>query len=213
MYRNRFRSVPMTPLLIMLSFVVAGCYTMMKHPQIKQEESHTGADVQPARSCTDCHAEIHADIYYHDPYYRYDPFWVRRPFYARPYYRRWHHYRSYPWWWDRYEHRRHDYRDDRYYPKTDKKDELREGKRDWGWRRSRGGVGPSLKQENTVPKPTSRSNVVSDQDSPQLRKKSEEDSKGSKETKQQSEEDKKKEDEKKKEEKKRDWGWRRKRGE
>ena len=145
MDRNRFRSVPMIPLLILLSFLLAGCYTMMKHPQIKQEESYVEEEgVQRARSCTDCHSEMHADVYYHGPYYRYDPFWVRRPFYARSYYRRWHHYRSYPWWWDRYERRRHDYRDDRYYPKTDKKNEPREEKkRDWR-RRSGFGTGGGI---------------------------------------------------------------------
>ncbi|MCD6334445.1 MAG: hypothetical protein J7M27_03860, partial [Candidatus Latescibacteria bacterium] len=155
MDRKKIRSAAiLPPLMILLSFLLAGCYTMLKHPQIKQEESYSGSEVQPARSCTDCHTEMHADVYYHDPFYRYDPFWVRRPFYARSYYRRWHHYRSYPWWWDRYERRYHDrsYRDDPIHRQPDKKGELREEKekRDWGWRRPRGGVGPSLIQEKAV---------------------------------------------------------------
>ena len=145
MYGNRFRSVPMIPLLIVLSFLLAGCYTMLKHPRIEQEESYVEEEgVQRARSCTDCHTEMHADVYYHDPFYRYDPFWVRRPFYTRSYYSRWQYYRSYPWWWDRYE-RRYHYRDrEPYYPQSDKKDEPREEtKRDWH-RRSGFGTGGGI---------------------------------------------------------------------
>jgi hypothetical protein len=144
MDKNRIRSATLLPpLIILLCFLLAGCYTMMKHPQIKQEESYSGAEVHAARSCTDCHTEMHAEVYYHDPFYRYDPFWVRRPFYSRSYYRRWRHYRSYPWWWDRYEHRRH-YRDRvPTYPGSSGDEPREEKKRDWH-RRSGFGTGDGI---------------------------------------------------------------------
>ena len=142
MSENRMRSVPMaTLLMLVVSFLLAGCYTMMKHPQIKPEASYVGEDVQRARRCTDCHAEMQVDPYYHDPFYRYDPFWVRRPFYAPSYYDRWRYYRSYPWWWDRYSYYDRTYWDDPYYPKTRNDVPREEKKRDWRRRTGFGGGG------------------------------------------------------------------------
>ncbi|RKY71197.1 MAG: hypothetical protein DRP97_02445 [Candidatus Latescibacterota bacterium] len=198
MDRKKIRSAAiLPPLMILLSFLLAGCYTMLKHPQIKQEESYSGSEVQPARSCTDCHTEMHADVYYHDPFYRYDPFWVRRPFYARSYYRRWHHYRSYPWWWDRYERRRH-YRDDRYYPKSDKKDEPREEKkRDWH-RRSGFGTGGGIGAPQMRSRPLQPSEEKAKPESAKVQKAEPKSSGSSKESKK--EEKKKEEKEEKKQE-------------
>jgi len=154
MFGTRMRSIPRTSLLMLvLSFLLVGCYTMMKHPQIKPEESYVGEDVQRARRCTDCHAEMHVDLYYHDPFYRYDPFWVRRPFYAPSYYDRWRYYRSYPWWWDRYSYYDRTYWDDPYYPKPPKDVPREERKRDWHRRTgfgAGGGVGGSFYAEPQI---------------------------------------------------------------
>ena len=199
MYGNRFRSVPMIPLLIVLSFLLAGCYTMLKHPRIEQEESYVEEEgVQRARSCTDCHTEMHADVYYHDPFYRYDPFWVRRPFYTRSYYSRWQYYRSYPWWWDRYE-RRYHYRDrEPYYPQSDKKDEPREEiKRDWH-RRTGFGTGGGIEAPQVRSRPLQPSEEKAKPEPAKVQKAEPKSSGVSEESKKQ-EEKKEKEEEKKQE--------------
>ncbi len=197
MNRNRFRSVPMIPLLIVLSFLLAGCYTMLKHPQIEQEESHTGANVQPARSCTDCHSEMHADVYYHDPFYRYDPFWMRRPFYSRSYYSRWHYYRSYPWWWDRYE-RRHHYRDrEPTYPGSSRDEPREEIKRDWHRRSgfgTGGGIGIGAPQVRS--RPLQPSEEKAKPESTKVQKAEPKSSRTSEESKKQEEKEKKEEEKK-----------------
>ncbi|MFH1006737.1 MAG: hypothetical protein V1800_04445 [Candidatus Latescibacterota bacterium] len=147
MLSNRFGPAPVILLLIVGSFLVAGCYTILMHPQISQKESNvTEEAIQGARSCTDCHSEMQADGYHHDPFYGYDPFFLRGPFYVGSYYTRLHYYRTYPWWWDRYERGYNDrrYREDRYDPRTDKVDPPREEtKRDW-YRRSGFGTGGGI---------------------------------------------------------------------
>ena len=169
MLGNRIRPVPMAALLtLLLSILLVGCYTMLKHPQIKPEESYVREGVQRARRCADCHTEMRVDLYYHDPFYRYDPFWVRQPFYAPSYYYRWRYYRSYPWWWDRYEYNYYyNYWEDPYYPKTYKDRPREEKKR--GWHRRTGfGAGGGI--GGTFLEPQVRSKASSGQEPSEVKK-------------------------------------------
>jgi len=73
-------------ILVVSGLLVAGCYTVLVHPQVET----TGEDNSP-RMCSDCHSS--ADYYYWHFPYQYG--WYS----GYPSYR---HYYYDPWWWDNY---------------------------------------------------------------------------------------------------------------
>ena len=78
-------SVPLWTLLILVILVLAGCYTMVKHPtgrEVVYEGSYDHGTYD--QGCIDCHPDA---AYYH-PYYGY----------ARSHYW-WNGYYGYPWWY------------------------------------------------------------------------------------------------------------------
>ena len=89
--RNRW--VLMVLALTISGILVMGCYTILSHPRVEDEEGeyYSGRDYR--QYCTDCHVDYHN--YPYGYYYGYYPdyYWS---------YPRWGHYYVYPWWWDRY---------------------------------------------------------------------------------------------------------------
>ena len=86
MRRTLLRAVLWTALVGLSGLLIAGCYTVLVHPQVEM----TGEDNSP-RTCSDCHSS--ADYYYwHYPYqynwYGMSPHWNR--------------YYNNPWWYDNY---------------------------------------------------------------------------------------------------------------
>ena len=82
-------------LLLAMGIFSWGCYTILTHPTVAEEEgkatSHQGEYYR--EHCTDCHAEYHN--YPYGFYYNYYPdYYWNSP--------RWGYYYIYPWWWDRY---------------------------------------------------------------------------------------------------------------
>ena len=66
--------------------LVAGCYTVLVHPQVQT----TGED-NSVKMCSDCHSS--ADYYYWHYPYQYN-WYSTNPHWSRYYYN--------PWWWDNY---------------------------------------------------------------------------------------------------------------
>lgn len=103
-------------LLVGTVLLLAGCYTLLTHPQIATDEPVAAqtqpveqAPVEPSRSCSDCHAGYYTDPYYHWPFYYDDPpvgSWLygerfyHWPLYSSTYYQRHRYYAAYPWWWN-----------------------------------------------------------------------------------------------------------------
>ncbi|MDH4223484.1 MAG: hypothetical protein OEV55_08100 [candidate division Zixibacteria bacterium] len=89
--RNRW--VLMVTLLVITGIFFAGCYTIMSHPRVEDEEGITYQGRDYRENCTTCHADYHS--YPYGYYYGYYPdyYWD---------YPRWGHYYVYPWWWDWY---------------------------------------------------------------------------------------------------------------
>ncbi len=79
-------------LLIPLSIILlsaAGCYTILKHPDVN--ENYTSTDYQ--QDCVSCHQDYHSYPYGYF-YGTYPDYWWSSPRYG--------HYYAYPWWWDYY---------------------------------------------------------------------------------------------------------------
>ena len=76
------------PLCIAI-LTLAGCYTILKHPEV--QENYTSTDYQ--HDCVRCHAD-YQEYPYGYFYGDYPDYWWSAP--------RWGHYYAYPWWWDNY---------------------------------------------------------------------------------------------------------------
>ena len=87
--------------LVIVSFLLvafAGCYTVLKHPEVRPE-----GEAEMGRQCWSCHKEYELErAHYYPRLYDYEPLWDRVPYYSRTYYERWWYYNQYPWWWERY---------------------------------------------------------------------------------------------------------------
>lgn len=137
---------------IAVSFALAGCYTVLQHPQVVSKAVPEEGEIQQDQRCTDCHSRVYRhDYYFSDPFYEryrwsyYDPFWMRGPFYSRSSYSRWWYYNAYPWWWDSSYYDYTWYDDPYYVPSKTKsyreKEVVEEKKRTWGRRESFSGGG------------------------------------------------------------------------
>lgn len=162
MIRVHLKHLGVAFLWIAASFVLAGCYTVLKHPQVVSE-AVPEEGVQQSQRCTDCHSRLHRDDYYSfDPFYEryrwsyYDPFWMRGPLYSRSYYSQWWYYNAYPWWRDRSYYDYYWYDDPYYVPsKTNgyrEKEVVEEERRTWGRRSgfSEGGGGATYSVEPRI---------------------------------------------------------------
>jgi len=83
------------PLILALSFVLVGCYTILKHPVTSQEGPEYTEHPQEyyRQNCIDCHAD-YTDYPYGYFYGEYPEHYFEYP--------RWGYYYAYPWWWDHY---------------------------------------------------------------------------------------------------------------
>ncbi len=87
------------PLVIVaLSFVIVGCYTILKHPVTAEEgpqgqysESHPQEYYR--QNCVECHAD-YSEYPYGYFYGDYPDYYFEYP--------RWGYYYAYPWWWDQH---------------------------------------------------------------------------------------------------------------
>jgi len=87
------------PLLVVaLSFVIVGCYTILKHPVTAEEgpqgqysESHPQEYYR--QNCIECHAD-YSEYPYGYFYGDYPDYYFEYP--------RWGYYYAYPWWWDQH---------------------------------------------------------------------------------------------------------------
>ena len=88
------RTLWSAPLAVAITFLLVGCYTILKHP-ITSEENITQASHQEyyRDNCLDCH-EDYATYPYGFFYGTYPEYYFEYP--------RWGHYYAYPWWWDHY---------------------------------------------------------------------------------------------------------------
>lgn len=90
--RHKMWSAPMA---VLLTFLLVGCYTILKHPITSME----GPSAQMSHQeyyrdrCLDCH-EDYATYPYGFFYGDYPEYYFEYP--------RWGHYYAYPWWWDHY---------------------------------------------------------------------------------------------------------------
>ena len=95
---NTHRSTPHTlwaaPLSVALTFLVVGCYTILKHPITADGEDAEQASHQEyyRGRCLDCHQD-YATYPYGFFYGEYPDYYFEYP--------RWGQYYAYPWWWDR----------------------------------------------------------------------------------------------------------------
>lgn len=111
-------------LLLTSGSLLAGCYTVLRHPQVEMQYDEGASD------CASCHAD--ADLYHFrdpfmDPYGYYD-YGVTR----------WYGYYGVPWWYDRYY----------YYPGTYRGDGRNDDDRQvWG----RGGATTPVPRVGTAP--------------------------------------------------------------
>lgn len=84
--------------VVALSFVIVGCYTILKHPVTSQEGPQSAyAEAHPQeyyrQNCIECHAD-YAEFPYGYFYGDYPDYYFEYP--------RWGYYYAYPWWWDRH---------------------------------------------------------------------------------------------------------------
>lgn len=86
MKRTLLRAVLWTVLVGLSGLLIAGCYTVLVHPQVEM----AGEDNSP-RMCSDCHSS--ADYYYWHYPYQYN--WYGNS-------RHWNGYYNNPWWYDNY---------------------------------------------------------------------------------------------------------------
>lgn len=82
--------------IVAMSFVIVGCYTILKHPVTSQEapggeysESHPQEYYR--QNCIECHAD-YSEFPYGYFYGDYPDYYFEYP--------RWGYYYAYPWWWD-----------------------------------------------------------------------------------------------------------------
>lgn len=82
--------------LVMLGLV--GCYTLLRHPSVAEEEMVTGYEPGPSgASCTDCHNNEY-DHRWMYPHTQGFGFWGRPSPYSYYGYGSWRHYYWDPWW-------------------------------------------------------------------------------------------------------------------
>jgi hypothetical protein len=83
------------PVAVALTFLLIGCYTILKHPITSEEGLVSQASHQEyyRDRCLDCHAD-YATYPYGFFYGSYPEYYFEYP--------RWGHYYAYPWWWDHY---------------------------------------------------------------------------------------------------------------
>jgi hypothetical protein len=79
---------PMVILTLAAALSGAGCYTMLRHPEVQDLATEEG----DRKSCADCHSDAE---FYHDVTYG-DASWYST--YPEP----WAAYYEYPWWYDDY---------------------------------------------------------------------------------------------------------------
>ena len=84
------------PLCVAVTFLIVGCYTILKHP-ITSEDGTEGGSEQASHQefyrgqCLDCHQD-YATYPYGFFYGEYPSYYFEYP--------RWGYYYAYPWWWD-----------------------------------------------------------------------------------------------------------------
>jgi len=83
------------PIAVALTFLLVGCYTILKHPITSEEgpSSQIAHQEYYRDRCLDCH-EDYATYPYGFFYGNYPEYYFDYP--------RWGHYYAYPWWWDHY---------------------------------------------------------------------------------------------------------------
>ena len=83
------------PTVILLTFLLVGCYTILKHPITADEGPDRSAYHQEyyRQQCIDCHAD-YAEYPYGFFYGDYPDYYFQYP--------RFGYYYAYPWWWDHY---------------------------------------------------------------------------------------------------------------
>ncbi|MBI5867831.1 MAG: hypothetical protein HZB43_06020 [candidate division Zixibacteria bacterium] len=84
----------LAPIVVAMSFLVVGCYTILKHPITADgEQAEAGSHQEYYRGqCLDCHQD-YASYPYGFFYGEYPDYYFEYP--------RWGHYYAYPWWWDK----------------------------------------------------------------------------------------------------------------
>lgn len=82
------------PIVVAVSFLVVGCYTILKHPITADGVNAEEASHQEfyRGQCLDCHQD-YASYPYGFFYGEYPDYYFEYP--------RWGHYYAYPWWWDK----------------------------------------------------------------------------------------------------------------
>lgn len=89
------RTLWSAPIAVALTFLLVGCYTILKHPITSTEGPMSQVSHQEyyRDRCLDCHAD-YATYPYGFFYGDYPEYYFEYP--------RWGHYYAYPWWWDHY---------------------------------------------------------------------------------------------------------------
>ncbi len=89
------RTLWAAPIAVALTFLLVGCYTILKHPITSEEgpSSQIAHQEYYRDRCLDCH-EDYATYPYGFFYGNYPEYYFDYP--------RWGHYYAYPWWWDHY---------------------------------------------------------------------------------------------------------------
>lgn len=94
--RKIFRWAPIV--VVAMSFLIVGCYTILKHP-VTAEEGPQGmqSEIHPQeyyrQNCIECHAD-YSEFPYGYFYGDYPDYYFEYP--------RWGYYYAYPWWWDQH---------------------------------------------------------------------------------------------------------------
>lgn len=84
--------------VVAMSFLVVGCYTILKHPVTAEEgPQDANSEAHPQeyyrQNCVECHAD-YSEFPYGYFYGDYPDYYFEYP--------RWGYYYAYPWWWDQH---------------------------------------------------------------------------------------------------------------
>lgn len=96
---NSRKFIHWAPLVVVaMSFLIVGCYTILKHPVTAEEgpQDQSSADHPQEyyrQNCIECHAD-YAEFPYGYFYGDYPDYYFEYP--------RWGYYYAYPWWWGRH---------------------------------------------------------------------------------------------------------------